>query len=83
RQNDKMQREFINIAADELTIPVHPILGLSEMALRESESIQQRGVICADVIFRNARKLQLLSEDILEVSKIESDFLSLNKSDFN
>jgi signal transduction histidine kinase len=35
------------------------------------------------VIFRNAKRLRRLSEDILDVSKIESNSLLLNKSDFN
>jgi signal transduction histidine kinase len=35
------------------------------------------------VIYRNAKRLQRLSEDILDVSKTESNSLLLNKLDFN
>ena len=81
KQNDKMQKEFINIAAHELRTPIQPILGLSEIVSKESENKQQRERL--DVIFRNAKRLRRLSEDILDVSKIESNSLLLNKSDFN
>ncbi|HZD33821.1 MAG TPA: ATP-binding protein, partial [Nitrososphaeraceae archaeon] len=81
KQNDKTQKEFINIAAHELRTPIQPILGLSDIVYRESENKQQRERL--DVIFRNARRLQRLSQDILDVSKIESNSLLLNKSYFN
>jgi two-component system, OmpR family, sensor histidine kinase VicK len=34
---DKMQKEFINIAAHELRTPVQPILGLSDVLLSKNE----------------------------------------------
>jgi signal transduction histidine kinase len=72
--HDKLQREFINIAAHELRTPLQPILGLSE--LLESEFGERRDEI--RVIARNARRLDRLAQDILDVSKIESGSLTLN-----
>ena len=79
--HDKMQREFINIAAHELRTPVQPILGLSEVLRSKAKDEKQR--IIADIISRNAKRLQGLAEDILDVTRIESHSLKLRKEEFN
>ncbi len=77
-----MQREFINIAAHELRTPVQPILGLSEVALSKIKNEYiELGQLLA-VISRNAKRLQRLTEDILDVTKIESQSLTLNIQTF-
>jgi signal transduction histidine kinase len=76
-----MQKEFINIAAHELRTPIQPIVGLSEVLhdkIKDTKHIQ-----LLDVIIRNAKRLQRLTEDILDVSKIESQSLNLNKQQLN
>jgi two-component system sensor histidine kinase VicK len=73
-----MQQEFINIAAHELRTPVQPILGMTEML--ESEMPDKSDDI--KMIARNARRLQRLTEDILDVAKIESKSLKLKKTTF-
>jgi two-component system, OmpR family, sensor histidine kinase VicK len=80
--NDKMQKEFINVAAHELRTPIQPILGLSEILLYKQGNIEQYHVLL-DTINRNAKRLQRLTEDILDVTKIESQSLKLNKQTFN
>ena len=72
--HDKLQREFINIAAHELRTPLQPILGLSQIL--ESQFGERSEEM--KVIARNARRLERLTEDILDVSKIESGALTLN-----
>jgi signal transduction histidine kinase len=80
---DKMQEEFINIAAHELRTPIQPIIGLSEvLRYRKTEAQFQQDKIL-DVIIRNAKRLRNLSEDILDVTRIESNSLTLNKERFN
>jgi two-component system sensor histidine kinase VicK len=79
--HDKMQKEFINIAAHELRTPIQPIIGLSEVALRNPKDIERPKLL--EVINRNAKRLQRLTEDILDVTKIESQSLNLNKEQFN
>ncbi len=69
--NDKMQKEFINIAAHELRTPIQPILGLAEVLISKKGSIEQYNELI-DAIIRNARRLQRLTEDILDVTRIES-----------
>ncbi len=77
-QNDKLQKEFINMAAHELRTPIQPILGLTDI-LRDSVSDSHQSKLL-DIIMRNARRLQRLSGDILDVSKIESSLMKISKS---
>jgi two-component system sensor histidine kinase VicK len=81
--NDKMQKEFINIAAHELRTPIQPILGLAEVLSSKKGSIEQYNELI-DAIIRNARRLQRLTEDILDVTRIESQqSLIIKKEQFN
>jgi signal transduction histidine kinase len=80
--HDKMQQEFINVAAHELRTPIQPILGLADI-LRSKETEGGEKAEYLDVIIRNAKRLQTLTEDILDVAKIESKSLDLKKESFN
>ncbi|MGC2385162.1 MAG: HAMP domain-containing sensor histidine kinase [Nitrososphaeraceae archaeon] len=82
KNTQAMQKEFINIAAHELRNPIQPILGLSHTLLSEEGDIKQYRELL-NVIYRNAKRLQRLTEDVLDVSKIESKTLKLNKNQFN
>src|SRR5919107_122341 len=82
KNHDKMQKEFINIAAHELRTPIQPILGLAEVLSSNKGRIEQYNELI-DAIIRNAKRLQRLTEDILDVTKIESNSLILNKQQFN
>jgi signal transduction histidine kinase len=79
--HDKMQNEFINIAAHELRTPIQPILSLTEVLRFKIKDTQQVDLL--SIITRNAKRLQRLTEDILDVTKIESHSLKLNKERFN
>ena len=84
--HDKMQNEFINVAAHELRTPIMPILG-------DAEYIEHRFTAANDVvkvdketvssIIRNAKRLDRLATDILDVTRIESKSLKLNKETFD
>ena len=78
--HDKMQKEFINVAAHELRTPIQPILSLAD-ALR-SDVTTTEGQEILDIIIRNAERLQRLAEDILDVTRIESQSFLLNKEVF-
>jgi signal transduction histidine kinase len=77
--HDKMQEEFINIAAHELRTPTQAITGYSELLATEPENSR----MYVHPILRNAKRLQRLSEDILDVTKIESQSLKLAKEEFD
>jgi signal transduction histidine kinase len=81
KAHDKMQKEFINIAAHELRTPIQPILGLAQVLQHEIKDIYYKDLI--DVVIRNARRLQRLTEDILDITKIESQSLQLKREQFN
>ena len=83
KEVQKMKDEFINVAAHELRTPIQPILGLSEL-VRSKLKVEDRELIqFLDIINRNAKRLQRLTEDILDVTKIESQSLKLNKEKFD
>lgn len=76
--HDKMQKEFINVAAHELRTPIQPILGLSESLVSSKGKIEDyHGILRA--ILRNAKRLQRLTENVLDVTRIESGSLPLVK----
>ncbi|MGA8844347.1 MAG: ATP-binding protein [Nitrososphaeraceae archaeon] len=81
--HDRMQREFINIAAHELRTPIQPILGLSEIASSKIKNQDPELNKLLETIFRNAKRLSRLTEDILDVTKIESQSLKLHKQNCN
>lgn len=79
--HDKMQSEFINIAAHELRSPIQPLLGLIDVLRSKIKDPEQLGLL--DVMIRNAKRLQRLAEDILDVTRIEGQALKLNKELFD
>jgi signal transduction histidine kinase len=84
KNQEKMQKEFINVAAHELRTPIQPILGLSEiLRSRLTKAQEWQGHDLLDIIIRNAKRLQRLAEDILDVTRIESQSLKLNKELFD
>lgn len=97
--HDKMQKEFINVAAHELRTPIMPILGYAELLEIEQEQHQQQEGMVAErgekennsnnkriyikAIIRNTKRLEELSQHILDVTRIESKILNLNKERLN
>jgi signal transduction histidine kinase len=95
--NSNTQQEFINIAAHELRAPIQPILGLAQV-LRDEErqkqqqqeeeggNREQKNVENKDdllnIIIRNAKRLQRLTENILDITKVENNSMELNKEEF-
>ena len=79
KKADRMQKEFISIAAHELKTPIQAILGMSGLLKYYPERTEQ----VAEVISRNAVRLQRLSNNILDATRIESQTLKLEKERFN
>ena len=62
--------------------PIQTILGLSGLVhSRTMEGTDDRNI--AEVVVRNARRLNKMADDILDVTKIESHTLNLRKERFN
>ncbi|HEY7573100.1 MAG TPA: HAMP domain-containing sensor histidine kinase [Nitrososphaeraceae archaeon] len=83
RSREKMQTEFINIAAHEFRAPIQPILGLAEiLRARENVDIEKQQELLT-VIIRNARRLKTLTENILDSTRIENQPLVLHQEFLN
>ena len=73
-----LQKDFIRIAAHELKNPVQPIIVLSGLLMSKLEDEKELYHI-AKIINRNAKKLIKLTKDVLDIAKIETGSLTLNK----
>jgi len=76
-----MQKEFVNIAAHELKTPIQPILALTELIREKTKDMDMIRML--DTVIRNAQRLKKLSDNILDVTKIESNALNMNKEVFS
>jgi two-component system sensor histidine kinase VicK len=87
RMQEMAQKEFINIAAHELRTPIQPILGMADILESQfSDGIKEKGEITKDelaMLIRNAKRLEQLSSDILEIARIETGKLQLNVREFD
>jgi signal transduction histidine kinase len=79
KDHDKMQREFINVAAHELRTPTQAIIGYSELFYLRPDTREES----IKAITRNAERLESLTRDILDVTRIEGNRLDLNKERFD
>jgi signal transduction histidine kinase len=83
RKHNKMQQEFVNIAAHELRTPAQSILGYAELAKTDPQYMEKYAQSFLEVIYRNAFRIHKLTKDILDVTRIESQTLNLDKTRFN
>jgi signal transduction histidine kinase len=94
KKSEELQQDFIRITAHELRSPIQPILAISEMLksnvnskeLGNSQQIKvNREEIndYIDAIIRNAKKLVSLTNDILDITRIETNSLTLRKETVN
>lgn len=79
KQHDILQKEFINIAAHELRTPTQSLTGYIEMIDTFPENFKKY----LEPLKRNAKRLSILIEDILDVTRIEAGTLKLDKSKFD
>lgn len=79
--HNKTQREFIDIAAHELRTPLQPIIGIMNIIRSKVTDSEQQELF--DIVIRNAKRLQRLAEDILDVTRIEGHTLDIKKEIFN
>jgi signal transduction histidine kinase len=82
--HDNMQKEFINVAAHELRTPIMPILGEAELIENDISNNESARISREQIssIIRNAKRLDRLAADILDVTNIEGKSLKLNKTTF-
>jgi signal transduction histidine kinase len=76
KYKNETQRQFLNIAAHELRNPIQPILGLAEVMLsnKNLNVIQQEELL--RIIINNAKKLHFLTNNLLDVARIDENLFS-------
>jgi signal transduction histidine kinase len=79
KQHAEMEKEFINITAHELRTPSQSIIGYTEMMKYYPDRFQKY----LDPLLRNAERLHLLITDMVDVARIESNSLKLQKTHFD
>jgi two-component system, OmpR family, sensor histidine kinase VicK len=79
KTHDKMQKEFINIASHEMKTPTQAIIGYADLIHKHPEKRDDM----MQSISRNAIRLQRLTNDILDVTRIDSRTLNLHKEQFD
>ena len=79
KNHDKMQKEFINIASHEMKTPTQAIIGYADLIQKHPEKRDDM----MQALSRNAVRLQRLTNDILDVTRIDSNTLNLHKEQFN
>jgi two-component system sensor histidine kinase VicK len=77
KEVEKLQKDFINMAAHELRNPIQPIIGFSELLYPKIVNQDQRRLL--DEVILNARRLERLALIMLDVTRIENNSLVLTK----
>ncbi|HET7644069.1 MAG TPA: HAMP domain-containing sensor histidine kinase [Nitrososphaeraceae archaeon] len=85
KYKDQLKNDFINIAAHEIKTPIQPIIAFAEVLQKESGEINniEKNKQYLDIIFRNSKRLKQITDDLLDVAKIETGSFFLNKEKFS
>jgi signal transduction histidine kinase len=83
KYKDQLKNEFINVAAHEIKTPIQPIIALSELLQQEGINNIEKNKELLNIILRNSKRLKQLTEDVLDVARIETSSFFLNKEKFN
>lgn len=81
READELKSGLINLLAHELRTPIQPILGMIDILLTHIKDGPDKELL--ETIMRNARRLHRLTENMLDVSKIQSGSLNMRRECFN
>ncbi len=90
KKTDELQKDFIRIAAHELRNPIQPILAISELlksSVKSKELVNSSQIQVdrqeindyIDSLIRNSRKLLSLTNSVLDLTRIETNSLTLRK----
>lgn len=79
---DRLQKEFINIAAHELRTPVQSLLGFSDILLNTKGNIEYNKNYIV-TINQSTKRLARLIDKVLDFTQLENEVLILKKESFN
>ncbi len=74
------QREFLTKMSHELRTPMNAIIGFTDLALRDDDNARRKAHLAK--IDRGARALLRTVNDVLDLSRLESGGMSLERRDF-
>jgi PAS domain S-box-containing protein len=82
KKSERLKTEFMNIAAHELKSPITPIKGYLDLIISD-ENVNKKIKKWCEISLRNTEKLLKLVNDILDVSRLDSDTITLNIEKLN
>jgi signal transduction histidine kinase/DNA-binding response OmpR family regulator len=77
---NRAKTSFLANMSHEIRTPMNAILGYADLMLMPSQTMSDR-INCLQVVRRNARHLMNLINDILDISKIEAEKMTVEKID--
>lgn len=83
KNNDIPNSNFVRILAHELKNPIQPILGFSDMIQNNTRLNSDQKNDLLKIIARNARKLDIMTNNILDYARMENNNFELNYELFN
>ena len=83
KKTNETQIQFIKETAHEIRNPIQSILGLAEVILSSKNLDVGHIDDLLKIIIKNAKKIKLLTDNILEAARIESHLLSLEMEEFD
>ena len=82
-RNNISNHNFVRILAHELKNPIQPILGFSDMIQNNKRLDSDQKNQLLKIISRNARKLDIMTNNILDYARMENNIFNLNYESFN
>ncbi len=82
-KNNISNHNFVRILAHELKNPIQPILGFSDMIQNNKRLNSDQKNELLKIISRNARKLDILTNNILDYARMENNIFNLNLETFD
>ncbi len=77
-KNNISNHNFVRILAHELKNPIQPILGFSDMIQNNKRLNSDQKNELLKIISRNARKLDIMTNNILDYARMENNIFNLN-----
>ncbi|HYX08040.1 MAG TPA: PAS domain S-box protein [Bacteroidales bacterium] len=79
-ESDRLKSAFLANISHEIRTPMNGIVGFSEMLIKPNLSEEKRGKFI-NIIKKSCRQLTLIIDDIVDVSRIETNQIKLNQNE--
>jgi len=81
-ESDNLKTAFLNNISHEIRTPLNAIVGFSDLIAQCDQDVEEQ-VEFAGIISKSSNKLIGIVDDIIEISKINANQVSINNSDFD